>query len=179
MPATSRLLMRGKGFLLPGPAQKHHPVGVHLEPRVLRNHVQHDPIQVFRLEFPAGVFEPVVGLHRKADQHLPFGTPFAERPQNVRGPAQLDHRGGVSLRNLVRKSLHGRVIRDGGGHDDDIGLAPEQDRLVHLLGALHVDAFHARGCVEPDRTTHQRHPGTPPSRPPQRAQIPSCRTTDC
>ena len=85
-----------------------------------------------------------------------------------------------SFRSSRGRAAIRRVVRDGGGHDDDVAVGRMSlHRGLHLASAAHRHDFDARRWSQMRRSGDQRRRAPPVAPPPPQRRIPSCRSSGC
>src|SRR5919197_587940 len=120
-------------------------VGVEADVRT-RDVVVDDEVDMLPLQLRACAREAVGSrFGSEADEHLAVRPSLAERLQDVGSRLELQPPRLCVLRALRAERLGGAVVRDRGGHQDKIGIAAGQRRVMQSLGGRRLDHLDAGG----------------------------------
>src|SRR5438105_6210310 len=123
-----------------------------------RHVVEDDEVGAFARALLACALEAVLAfVGGEADDHLAVTPPRGELAQHV--PRRLERhlpRRGI-LRALAVSSLPRPVVRDRGGHQDEVGTASGERLAGHVLGGRSLDDLHPSGRLHREVGRDERH----------------------
>src|SRR5215218_9918866 len=139
--------------------EQHHLVVRGVEADVRTGYVVEDEeVRSLGCELPARALEAALaGVGGEADQHAAVGPRAAERCEHVDGRLELHSPVGRVLGPFVCAGFRRPVVRDGRGHDDEIGGGRAVERLAgHVLGRRRLHRLHARRRLDREVRRQQR-----------------------